>query len=208
MSRSVSRSSGKQPDTESEEAQLAEHSGLVNLIVSKFIALGERFGLEKCDLQSAGNLGLLLAIRRYKPRGGTFATYAFTYVRGHVMTEINRARWGRSDDWVTDAPTLVPINGAASAKSDDRLSPLDALIRQETVETVQSACLQAGHDGQLVKWRILDGVSSQELRDQYDCRNYAITRQLHRGFRKIRKLLDPMADDLCVDLRSLTRSLR
>jgi RNA polymerase sigma factor (sigma-70 family) len=43
-------------------------------------------------LQAAGTLGLCEAARRFKPRkGAAFSTYAWNWVKGHVLSELRRA---------------------------------------------------------------------------------------------------------------------
>lgn len=67
-------------------------------LVEKHLWIVERFTATYCkqaphaDLRAAGALGLCEAARRFKPRkGAAFSTYAWNWVKGHVLSELRRA---------------------------------------------------------------------------------------------------------------------
>jgi len=48
-------------------------------------------GLDRADLEQAGNVGLLRAAGRWRPERGAFTTYAWPYVRGYILDAIRDA---------------------------------------------------------------------------------------------------------------------
>lgn len=78
----------------SAENELVEqHIGLVKTVVGRLaMALPPHVDIE--DLQSAGLVGLLHAVRRFNPHGGaSFETYARVRIRGAVLDELRRMDW-------------------------------------------------------------------------------------------------------------------
>ncbi|MBX3747519.1 MAG: FliA/WhiG family RNA polymerase sigma factor [Verrucomicrobiae bacterium] len=69
------------------------HVSLVKTVVGRLaMALPPHVDIE--DLQSAGLVGLLHAIRRFNPLGGaSFETYARVRIRGAVLDELRRMDW-------------------------------------------------------------------------------------------------------------------
>lgn len=60
-------------------------------IVEKFAATYQK-DAPHADLRAAGALGLCEAAQRFKPgRGFRFSTYAWNWVRGHVLTEVRKS---------------------------------------------------------------------------------------------------------------------
>ena len=197
---------GNQLSMESEEQLLADNVGLVLLIAGKFTTLAASVGLEFEDIKSAGNLGLLLAIRRYDSSRGMFSSFAFPYVRGLIMQEINRHRWGHHADWSGEGPRMVPMDTAAYLARSEERSPLDKVIAEETSEEVREAMHNSGEHGNLIYQKYFIGLTPTELREGRS--NYGITRKLHAGFEKMRQILKPgFHDDLEVKLSSVTRMM-
>jgi RNA polymerase sigma factor (sigma-70 family) len=60
-------------------------------IVDRFTATYKKHA-PHADLRAAGALGLCEAARRFRPRkGAAFSTYAWNWVKGHVLSELRRA---------------------------------------------------------------------------------------------------------------------
>jgi RNA polymerase sigma factor (sigma-70 family) len=61
-------------------------------IVDRFAAAYAKKAPPHADLKAAGALGLVEAAQRFRPRkGATFSTYAWNWVKGHVLSELRRA---------------------------------------------------------------------------------------------------------------------
>ncbi len=80
-------------DSSPEEELVIQHLPLVKTIVGRLaMTLPPSVNIE--DLQSAGAIGLLHAIRNYDPsNGASFETYARFRIRGAVMDELRRCDW-------------------------------------------------------------------------------------------------------------------
>jgi RNA polymerase sigma factor for flagellar operon FliA len=77
----------------SEDELLEQHLPLVRAVVGR-LAMTLPDHVDADDLNSAGALGLLDAIRRYDPGCGTaFETYARIRIRGAVLDELRRQDW-------------------------------------------------------------------------------------------------------------------
>lgn len=177
----------------SEELLIADHSGLVHSIVKRFTAIGASVGLDEDDLMSVGNIGLLLAIRRFEDRGCAFMTYAYPYVKGYVLTEINRVRWGAHDDYSMSGPVMHQFNGEREP-IEDRLSPLDVLIQAEDIARVRDA-MDKADGGELVRLRYIEDVKPIDIQKQFDRCPFWVTKKIRRGISKMKEILDPGADE-------------
>lgn len=69
-----------------------------NALVEKHLWIVDRFAATyakaapHADLKAAGALGLVEAAQRFRPRkGAAFSTYAWNWVKGHVLSELRRA---------------------------------------------------------------------------------------------------------------------
>lgn len=76
----------------------AMHGLPPNALVEKHLWIVDRFAATyqkaapHADLRAAGALGLVEAAARFKPRkGAAFSTYAWNWVKGHVLSELRRA---------------------------------------------------------------------------------------------------------------------
>jgi len=80
-------------DSHSEDDLVNQYLPLVKTIVGRLaMTLPPHVELE--ELQSAGGIGLLHAIRHFNPKNGTsFETYARFRIRGAVMDSLRRADW-------------------------------------------------------------------------------------------------------------------
>jgi RNA polymerase sigma factor for flagellar operon FliA len=85
----------KKPSPYLEDQLMKRYRPLVHKIVAGFVFKKPAI-LDYDDLVSAGNMGLLTAIRRYDPnneRGAKFSTFATLRVRGSILDEINSINW-------------------------------------------------------------------------------------------------------------------
>jgi RNA polymerase sigma factor for flagellar operon FliA len=76
-----------------EEDIVKKYAHLVKTVVGK-LAMNLPSHVDLDDLQSAGMLGLLNAVRNYKPEiGSPFEAYARLRIRGQVLDELRRMDW-------------------------------------------------------------------------------------------------------------------
>jgi RNA polymerase sigma factor for flagellar operon FliA len=82
------------PEGDSAEEDIVKnYSHLVKTVVGK-LAMNLPSHVDMDDLQSAGMLGLLNAVRNYKPEiGSPFEAYARLRIRGQVLDELRRMDW-------------------------------------------------------------------------------------------------------------------
>lgn len=69
-----------------------------NALVEKHLWIVDRFAATyakkapHADLKAAGRLGLCEAAQRFRPRkGAAFSTYAWNWVKGHILSELRRS---------------------------------------------------------------------------------------------------------------------
>ena len=81
------------PGSVSENTLVEQHLPLVKTVVGRLaMTLPSHVSAE--DLYSAGLVGLLNAVRRFNPKGGsTFESYARVRIRGAVFDELRRLDW-------------------------------------------------------------------------------------------------------------------
>jgi RNA polymerase sigma factor FliA len=83
----------RQADTNVENALVEQYLPLVRIIVGK-LAMTLPDHVDQNDLNSAGLVGLLQALRNYDPACGTsFETYARVRIRGAMLDELRRMDW-------------------------------------------------------------------------------------------------------------------
>jgi RNA polymerase sigma factor for flagellar operon FliA len=81
------------PGDSAEEELVKKYLHLVKTVVGK-IAINLPSHVDMDDLQSAGMIGLLNAVRHYKPEvGSPFEAYARLRIRGEVLDELRRMDW-------------------------------------------------------------------------------------------------------------------
>lgn len=83
----------QQADTHVENALVQQYLPLVTAILGR-LAMTLPDHVDHDDLQSAGLVGLLQALRNYDPAcGNTFETYARVRIRGAMLDELRRMDW-------------------------------------------------------------------------------------------------------------------
>jgi RNA polymerase sigma factor for flagellar operon FliA len=83
----------QQADTHTENALVQQYLPLVSALLGR-LAMTLPDHVDHDDLQSAGLVGLLQALRNYDPSSGnTFETYARVRIRGAMLDELRRMDW-------------------------------------------------------------------------------------------------------------------
>jgi RNA polymerase sigma factor (sigma-70 family) len=88
-------------------------------LVEKHLWIVEKFAKKyhgNADMRAAGMLGLCEAAQRFKPRrGAAFSTYAWNWVKGHVLSELRRSH-------------VVPVPEHAARDASRRGEPVRGVV--------------------------------------------------------------------------------
>lgn len=112
------------------------HGLTPDALVEKHLWIVDRFAATyakkapNADLKAAGALGLCEAARRFKPRkGATFSTYAWNWVKGHVLSELRRAHVVPVPEHTARAASKrgEPIHGVVVFRPDGAAREIGAL---------------------------------------------------------------------------------
>jgi len=157
-------------DRAAEEALVLRYSRLVRVCSRPFFLVGG----DSEDLIQEGMLGLLTAIREFKPdRGAQFRTFAELCIRRRIISAVRTAAGGRHsplNNYVSLEPSLFLANqdfapfGTAYPSHRD---PEDVIIRQENMSALQRALRDqlTGLEAQVLD-RYLDGASYAEIAEE------------------------------------------
>lgn len=122
-------------DRSAEEALVLRYARLVRMCARPFFLAGG----DSEDLIQEGMLGLLAAIREFRPgRGARFATYAQVCIRRRIISAVRAAAGGKNaplNDYVSLEPSLLLADMESSAPSN----PEDVVIHQEALRALESA---------------------------------------------------------------------
>ena len=111
-----------------EEALVLRHTRLVRMCARPFFLAGG----DSEDLIQEGMLGLLAAIREFRPdRGARFATYAQVCVRRRIISAVRSASGGKHAP-LNDYVSLELLSSEAGA-----LDPEDLIIRREALYALE-----------------------------------------------------------------------
>lgn len=96
-----------------------KHLGIVENFAARY-----RWQASGADLRAAGALGLCEAAERFRPRkGAAFSTYAWNWVKGHVLSEMRRAH-------------VVPVPEHTARKAAKRGAAIRGVVKFATHDGV------------------------------------------------------------------------
>ena len=109
------------------------------------IAEGIRFGtlpycMDTDDLIQCGVIGLLSALGNYDPGKGKFTSYAYPKIRGAMIDEIRRLRWGRRNKDRSVMQSLDAPIGNDSTLADlipDNIQRLDYIELSDMIDRLE-----------------------------------------------------------------------
>jgi len=174
-------------DRAAEEALVLRYSRLVRVCSRPFFLVGG----DSEDLIQEGMLGLLTAIREFKPdRGAQFRTFAELCIRRRIISAVRTAAGGRHsplNNYVSLEPSLFLANqdfapfGTAYPSHRD---PEDVIIRQENLSALQKALEDrlTGLEAQVLD-RYLEGASYAEIAEEV----HQSTKSVDNAVQRIRK---------------------
>ena len=129
------------------------------------------------DLQQEAWIGLILAAERYDAKRSKFTTFAYTYIRGHVMRYITKVTRNKPLQVDEDATLL-----------DDRVFEDNSVEREDFMETVFDKVADQEHSELLHEHFIL-GKSFRQIARETEVSHVAIAN-------RVNKLLDVLEQRL------------
>ena len=166
-----------------EEALVLRHTRLVRMCVRPFFLAGG----DSEDLIQEGMLGLLAAIREFRPdRGARFATYAQVCVRRRIISAVRSASGGKHaplNDYVSLEAPLLPAEGESG-------DPEELFIRREAFHALEADILNSltGLEKQVLA-RYLEGGSYAEIARSVGRSPKSVDNAVQRIRRKTAKVL-------------------
>jgi len=92
------------------ELEQNEWDALINSILKPFFSLAKKDVLVSADdLRQEAWIGLLAACEHYDPAKGKFVTFAYHYIRGHVMRYVGR-RTKNKPTQVDEDPVVLDVH--------------------------------------------------------------------------------------------------
>ncbi len=173
-------------DRGAEEALVLRHTRLVRMCARPFFLAGG----DSEDLIQEGMLGLLAAIREFRPdRGARFATYAQVCIRRRIISAVRAAAGGKHaplNDYVSLEPSLLLADLEPSAPSN----PEDVVIHQEALRALESAIASklTPLEGQVLS-RFLAGSSYAEIAEAVGRSPKSVDNAVQRIRRKVARHL-------------------
>ena len=164
-----------------EEALVLRHTRLVRMCARPFFLAGG----DSEDLIQEGMLGLLAAIREFRPdRGARFATYAQVCVRRRIISAVRSASGGKHAP-LNDYVSLELLSSEAGA-----LDPEDLIIRREAFHTLEGDISESlTRLEKQVLARYLEGESYAEIAQAVGRSPKSVDNAVQRIRRKTAKVL-------------------
>ena len=167
-------------DRSAEEALVLRYARLVRVCARPFFLAGG----DSEDLIQEGMLGLLAAIREFRPdRGARFSTYAQVCIRRRIISAVRTAAGGKHaplNDYVSLEPSLL------LADMESPSNPEDVVIHQEALRALESAIESqlTQLEGQVLA-RFLEGSSYAEIAEAVGRSPKSVDNAVQRIRRKI-----------------------
>lgn len=168
-----------------EEALVLRHTRLVRMCARPFFLAGG----DSEDLIQEGMLGLLAAIREFRPdRGARFATYAQVCIRRRIISAVRSAAGGRHaplNDYVSLEPSLLLTDMESSPGN-----PEDLVIHQEALRALEKAIAARLTELEAqVLARFLEGSSYAEIAEAVGRSPKSVDNAVQRIRRKVARHL-------------------
>lgn len=176
-----------------EEALVLRYARLVRVCARPFFLAGG----DSEDLIQEGMLGLLSAIREFKPdRGARFRTFAELCVRRRIISVVRAAAGGKhtplNDSVSLDPPFILANQDFISfgMARHHQGNPEDVVIHQENLSALEAAIQKnlTGLEAQVLR-RYLSGLSYAEIAEEVERSTKSVDNAVQRIRRKIAQLL-------------------
>ena len=176
-----------------EEALVLRHTRLVRACVRPFFLAGG----DSEDLIQEGMLGLLSAIREFRPgRGAQFRTFAELCIRRRIISAVKAAASGKHiplNNYVSLEPSLFLADqevASLGAAYHGQGNPEDVVIHQENLRALEEAIQnQLTQLEAQVLARYLEGASYAEIAEEVNRSAKAVDNAVQRIRRKIARHL-------------------
>lgn len=180
-------------DRAAEEALVLRHTRLVRVCARPFFLAGG----DSEDLIQEGMLGLLSAIREFRPqKGASFRTFAEVCVRRRIISVVRSAAGGKHlplNDSVSLDPSLFLANqdftSFGTAYHHQR-NPEDVVIHEENLSALEDAIYQGltRLEAQVLE-HYLGGLSYAEIAEEVQRSTKSVDNAVQRIRRKIAQYL-------------------
>lgn len=176
-------------DRAAEETLVLRYARLVRVCARPFFLAGG----DSEDLIQEGMLGLLSAIREFRPdRGAKFATYAQVCVRRRIISAVRTAGGGKHaplNSYVSLSLLLADGEFSAGAAYPGR-DPEDVVIHQEDLSALEGAIQsQLTQLEAQVLARYLEGASYGEIAEEVQRSPKSVDNAVQRIRRKVARYL-------------------
>ena len=174
-------------DRAAEDALVLRHSRLVRVCSRPFFLAGG----DSEDLIQEGMLGLLSAIREFRPdRGAQFRTFAELCIRRRIISAVRVAAGGKHsplNNYVSLEPSLFLANqdfAPFGTAYPSHRNPEDVIIHQENLSALEKALRDqlTGLEAQVLD-RYLEGASYAEIAEEV----HRSTKSVDNAVQRIRK---------------------
>ena len=164
-----------------EEALVLRHTRLVRMCARPFFLAGG----DSEDLIQEGMLGLLAAIREFRPdRGARFATYAQVCVRRRIISAVRSASGGKH------APLNDYVSLELLSEEAGEADPEDLIIRREALHALEADISESlTRLEKQVLARYLEGESYAEIARAVGRSPKSVDNAVQRIRRKMAKVL-------------------
>ena len=167
-------------DRSAEEALVLRYARLVRVCARPFFLAGG----DSEDLIQEGMLGLLAAIREFRPdRGARFSTYAQVCIRRRIISAVRTAAGGKHaplNDYVSLEPSLLLADMGSPG------NPEEAVIHQEALRALEGAIERqlTPLEAQVLS-RFLEGASYAEIAEAVGRSPKSVDNAVQRIRRKV-----------------------
>lgn len=152
-----------------DELQQNEWDALIISILKPFYSLCKKDALVTPeDLQQEAWIGLLAACERYDARKAKFVTFAYHYIRGHVMRYIAK-RTKNKPTQLDEDPILL----------DERQYEESGYERRDIMQTIMSNVSDQEHADLLTEHFVLD-KSFRQIAKDHGVSHEAIATRIHK----------------------------
>ena len=179
-----------QGDCAAEEALVLRHSRLVRVCARPFFLAGG----DSEDLIQEGMLGLLSAIREYRPdRNARFRTFAELCIRRRIITAVKQAAGGKHsplNNGISLEPSLLLAERETGAALYRQENPEDTIIHREALRSLEKAIQSSLTPLEAkVLAHFLEGLSYREIAEKLSCSTKTVDNAVQRIRRKVARHL-------------------
>lgn len=146
-------------------------------IAKKYANYGKLKGLNMAELKSSAYVGLIIAAQKYNPESGKFMTYAYQYVKGQILRDINKVQvYEDIDDWTN------VLHVCEDEDNYDSRDTLEVAIQNLTPREKKVICLTYGLSGEPLDTQSIARVMHLSKKMVFDIRKHAMKKMKKNVF--------------------------